>query len=75
VINVDQTHGNLAVFVDGATTPVVQNEIDTTTGKGWNSAQLGLNYTSGMATSELYFDDAEVALYRDLSPTIHLGCD
>lgn len=65
-------NGHLALYMDG----VLQIDGDATTrpSQGWDGVMLGLGFSSGSAPSDVYIDDVEVALYSDVSPSIHIGC-
>lgn len=76
-MNVGAT-GQMSLFVDpnGVTeTPSVHFASSTIAAGGWDSVQLGLPFSSpGSATSEITYDDVEIALFHDDLPTIHIGC-
>lgn len=77
VLNVSSSAGHLAIFLDPQDTqavPVTQGATDTTAGVGWDSVTVGLGYSSGGSATDVLIDDVKIALYPDLSPTVHLGC-
>lgn len=74
VVNVDASAGHLSIFTDDAALPTVQGDTNTTVHTGWDSATIGLGYASGGRTAEVLIDDVEIALFRDVAPTRHLGC-
>ena len=59
---------------DVSTVPMVSLAGDTTVAGGWNSADIGLPYSSGTNPVEFYVDDVVVGLYSDMSPGVHIGC-
>lgn len=64
--------GHLAIYMDGALQ--IDGDATTRTSQGWDSATIGLGFSSGTAMSDVYIDDVAIALYDDQSPTIHIGC-
>lgn len=65
-------NGHLALYMDGALQ--IDGDATTLASQGWDSATIGLGFSSGNAMSEVYIDDLSIALYSDTSPTAHLGC-
>ncbi len=70
--------GALSLFVDPAgpqAAPVATFDADTLATLGWDSVTLGVLYSSpGTVASTVAYDDAEIDLYTDTSPAIHIGC-
>jgi hypothetical protein len=65
--------GHLALYMDGAVQ--IAGDANTSAHIGWDSVTVGLDFSSGVAASEVYVDDVAIALYSDTSPTIHIGCE
>lgn len=74
VVNVAPS-GNLAIFVDGNPTPVIEGLADTVPSPGWDRSTVGLGYASGATVSDVAIDDVAVAVYEDTAPGQHIGCD
>jgi len=73
VINVASA-GHLAIYMDDDPVSLREGDADTTVDVGWDSLQLGLAYASGQTDTEIFIDDAKIALYPDTYHAIHLGC-
>ncbi len=74
IVSVSGPAGHLAIFLDDQPTPQIQGDADTTVDNGWDAMAVGLGFSSGASASEVFLDDVRLALYRDMSPTIHVGC-
>lgn len=64
--------GHLALYMDGALQ--IAGDATTLASHGWDSATIGLGFSSGAAMSDVYIDDVAIALYDDSAPVIHIGC-
>src|SRR3569623_1106226 len=65
-------NGHLALYMDGALQ--IAGDATTLASNGWDSATIGLGFSSGAAMSDVYIDDVAIALYDDGAPVIHIGC-
>ena len=65
--------GHLALYMDGELQ--IAGDANTTASTGWDSATIGVGFSSGTAATEVYIDDVAIALYSDSSPVPHLGCE
>ncbi|HEY3806091.1 MAG TPA: hypothetical protein VGL61_25990 [Kofleriaceae bacterium] len=74
VVNVGSA-GHLAIYLDGSPVAQIDGDAPTRPNVGWDSVEVGLGYASGSAPTEVWIDDAAVALYGDEMPGIHIGCD